>query len=393
MSLGEIYQKLNNDLKTFRDNLRKDNTARRTDEEVINRKFKDLDKFKDYLAQVDKKLDQKVIDKEINDSSIEQILEMKDQINDKINNSLKILSTRRQETQATDQRTASSLLPKLDGKIETTHHLIECIELYESALDQINKPLLVNYVLKACIGHVEKIRLKQSYNSVDELIADIKTHFLPKQSASALAARLQACQQGSTDIEEYGRSIEILMSELTIAQAGNDARALEIFKGANEKIAVDVFARGIKNFETRTIIKSRNFNKLSDAINAAKEEAVLHQQNASVLHFRDQYRGQGLNFVRMNYDQKEIILLVDTGASVSVLFKTCVNQNEKVNKENTIKINGISRSTTASGTVNISLQVGKNDIKHTFVIIEPFNYAIDGILGSDFFEKYYASID
>ncbi|KAK9877278.1 hypothetical protein WA026_017670 [Henosepilachna vigintioctopunctata] len=265
MSLREIYQKLNNDLRTFRDNLRKDNTARRTDEEVINRKFKDLDKFKDYLAQVDKKFDQKVIDKEINDSSIEQILEIKDQINDKINNSLKILSTRRQETQATDHkimteqfnfRTASSLLPKLDGKIETIHHLIEGIELYESALDQINKPLLVNYVLKACIGHVEKIRLKQSYNSVDELIADIKTHFLPKQSASALAARLQACQQGSTDIEEYGRSIEILMSELTIAQAGNDARALEIFKGANEKIAVDVFARGIKNFKTRTIIKS-----------------------------------------------------------------------------------------------------------------------------------------
>ncbi|KAK9887267.1 hypothetical protein WA026_021119 [Henosepilachna vigintioctopunctata] len=190
-------------------------------------------------------------------------------------------------------KTASSLLPKLDGKIETIHHLIEGIELYESALDQINKPLLVNYVLKACIGHVEKIRLKQSYNSVDELIADIKTHFLPKQSASALAARLQACQQGSTDIEEYGRSIEILMPELTIAQAGNDARALEIFKGANEKIAVDVFARGIKNFETRTIIKSRNFNKLSDAIIAAKEEAVLHQQNASVLHFKDQYRGQG----------------------------------------------------------------------------------------------------
>ncbi|KAK9878620.1 hypothetical protein WA026_022881 [Henosepilachna vigintioctopunctata] len=182
-------------------------------------------------------------------------------------------------------KTASSMLPKLDEKIETIHHLIEGIELYESALDQIDKPLLVNYVLKACIRHVEKIRLKQSYNSVDESIADIKTHFLPKQSASALAARLQACQQGSTDIEEYGRSIE-MMSELTIAQAGNDARALEIFKGAKEKIAVDVFARGIKNFETRTVIKSRNFNKLSDAINAEKEEAVLHQQNASVLHFK-----------------------------------------------------------------------------------------------------------
>lgn len=199
-------------------------------------------------------------------------------------------------------KTAASLLPKLDGKVETVYSLIDGIELYEPSLNEAGKPLLVNYVLKACILHKDKLRLKFNYGNTADLIKDLKTNFLPRQSAPVLAARLQALRQNNMSIAEYATSIESLMSDLTLAQGGSDPNVTEIFKKANEKLAIDVFANGIRSNELRTIIKARGFESLSEAINAAKDESVRVQQQPAVYHVRGQanFRGRG-NYQNTKY--------------------------------------------------------------------------------------------
>lgn len=193
-----------------------------------------------------------------------------------------------------DFKTAASLLPKLNSSdSESVYNLIEGIQLYEPSLNQIGKPLLINYILKACISHKDSIRMKKSYDNTVELISDLKKQFLPRQSSTALAAKLQSTTQGEMDIEKYGRKIEELMSQLTIAQTGDNDNALPIFQTENEKIAVDVFARGIRNTELRTIVKAGRYRTLNEAINAAKDEVFISKQTSTMYHMQ---RGISNNF-------------------------------------------------------------------------------------------------
>ncbi|KAF5282563.1 hypothetical protein FQA39_LY04970 [Lamprigera yunnana] len=99
-------------------------------------------------------------------------------------------------------------------------------------------------------------------------------------SSTALVAQLQQTKQGNLNIDEYVRSIESLMTDLTIAQAGDNGEAIATCREANEKIAIEVFTRGIRNREVQTVTRARNFRSLSEAINAAKKESVVDEQNS-----------------------------------------------------------------------------------------------------------------
>ncbi|KAF5287906.1 hypothetical protein FQA39_LY04080 [Lamprigera yunnana] len=115
-----------------------------------------------------------------------------------------------------DFKTAANLLPKISNDLNTVYQLIE-----------------------ACLSYRYKIRMKSNYTNTNDLIIDLK-----KQSSTALVAQLQQTKQGNLNIDEYGRSIESL---LTVAQAGDNREAIATFIEANEKLAIDVFIRGIRN--------------------------------------------------------------------------------------------------------------------------------------------------
>ncbi|KAF5286079.1 hypothetical protein FQA39_LY16425 [Lamprigera yunnana] len=103
-----------------------------------------------------------------------------------------------------------------------------------------------------------------------------------RMSSTALVAQLQQTKQGNLNIDDYDyrRSIESSMAYLTIAQAGDNGEAIATFRKANEKIAIDVFTRDIRNREVWTVTRARNFEFLSKTINAAKEESVVDEQNS-----------------------------------------------------------------------------------------------------------------
>lgn len=63
--------------------------------------------------------------------------------------------------------------------------------------------------------------------------------------------------------------------DLTITQSEDDENKVGILQKVNERIAVNSFSNGLRNTELRTIIKARNYTKLSDAIQGAKDEEVL----------------------------------------------------------------------------------------------------------------------
>lgn len=176
-------------------------------------------------------------------------------------------------------RTASSLLPNMDGSEEVTKQLIDTIEWYESCLNAAGKVQLINFVLKTKLSQNAKLRLGKSYNTVGELVREMKKHLLADRSAVVLATELHSMKQGGKTIDEFGKSLEEVMLNLTLAQARDDD-SKAVLQQVNEKAAVSVFSNGLRNSELRTIVKARNYNILKDAILGAKDEESVSRSSA-----------------------------------------------------------------------------------------------------------------
>ncbi|KAF5280160.1 hypothetical protein FQR65_LT15052 [Abscondita terminalis] len=131
------------------------------------------------------------------------------------------------------------------------------IELYDSLLDDNGKKLLTTFILKTRLSQSAKIRLQKEYSSNTELIKDINKHLISKQSTSALSVKLNSVRQGNKTIEEFGKTVEELLVNLTISQADGNDDALKILKNVNEKIAINSFANGLENKDARKSIRQK----------------------------------------------------------------------------------------------------------------------------------------
>lgn len=104
-------------------------------------------------------------------------------------------------------------------------------------------------------------------------------------------------------------------------------------------------------------------------------------------------RMNGLNFVRVRFGMDELKLLVDSGATLSILFSSCISSKQILDNVNKVKIMGIAGSTYSLGSTNIELKVGQCNIKHEFQVINDFDSNFQGVLGSDFFCKHAAILN
>ncbi|XP_063367642.1 uncharacterized protein LOC134656055 [Cydia amplana] len=196
-----------------------------------------------------------------------------------------------------DVKTAIALLPVMTGQEDTTKQLIDGIIMYSSIINSETQQVLIEFVLKTRLSSSAKLRLKTSYTSVELLIADMRTFLLPKKSSESIQAQLYRARQGRRTIEAFGAEIEDLFVNLTISQAdGNDSR-YDILRPLNEKSAIKRFADGLADPKLSTIISSRQFTSLPEAIRTAIDEHSSSPQQEQVLHY-------GRNHYRNNYGNR-----------------------------------------------------------------------------------------
>lgn len=174
-----------------------------------------------------------------------------------------------------DLKTALNLLPVMTNEESNTKQLIENIEYYNSILKESScKQNLINFVLKSRLSQEAKIKLNAKYDTVDELINDMRSVLLCKKAATAIQNKLQRIKQNESSIADYGKDITELFIDLTIAQADGNDQCYNILKPINEKMAIKQFASGLRNRRLSTIISARNYSSLKDAVQAAQDEEV-----------------------------------------------------------------------------------------------------------------------
>lgn len=298
MSLANEFRYIYEEVKVFLRNLGKDSIKRRNNLKNTHRKIKKLNKLKkDYSNLKDSFNSEQHELSIINNvkeyvNAINRYLEQIENIlESRVGTSLENLNISSSDSESDsseastnmsekfDLKTAASLLPVMDGSENVTKQLIDAIELYDSLLDADGKKLLTTYILKTRLSQNAKIRLRTVYTTNTDLVADLKNYFLTKKSASTLSLKLNNARQGTKSIESFGTTIEELMVDLTISQAEGDQNSMQILTGVNEKLAINAFANGLNNNNLRTIVKARNYSKLSEAIRGAKDEELPRDES------------------------------------------------------------------------------------------------------------------
>lgn len=194
---------------------------------------------------------------------------------------------------AFDIKTAISLLPVLDGTEQITNQLIDGILLYNSLITENTKSQLIDFVLKTRLSPSAKLRLKGSYANAETLVQDIRENLLPKKSPVALQTQLFKTNQGRRTIEKYGTELEELFVNLTIAQSEGNSANYEVLRPLNERIAIKRFADGLSDQRLSTIIASRQFTSLPEAIRCAVDEQTMSTQYEQVSHIRYTQNNRG----------------------------------------------------------------------------------------------------
>lgn len=343
MPRKENFNKLYEEIKAFHRNLGKDNSERRNSLDLskkyickldnINREFRleitnfnreshgteTVEKITSYIQAIEKYI--VVVDKILKErlelhSSVELGLTGSDS-----HTLSKVTEIKYDKmTEKFDLKTASCIIPKIDNSENSVKSLIDAIELYDDLLDDRGKILLTQYVLKTSLSESAKLKLDKTYPSNAALIASIKCRLLTKKSTAALSLQLHNAKQNRRSIDQFGKSIEELMIDLTLAQSDGDDNAATVLAVANEKIAINAFANGLYDNEIKLIVKSRNYNKLRDAIAGAQDEEISKTSSTSqVFHFKNKYnnnfknfrkqgRGNSSNFAtyRNNYSNKPV---------------------------------------------------------------------------------------
>ncbi|KAL0819960.1 hypothetical protein ABMA28_007957 [Loxostege sticticalis] len=185
-----------------------------------------------------------------------------------------------------DLKIAISLLPAMTGQEKVTKQLIDSILLYKSMISTSAENQLIQFVLKTRLSESAKLRLKPNYSSVDALVSDIRKYLLPKKSPESIQSQLYQAKQGRRSIENFGSELEELFVNLTLAQADEDQSKFEVLRPINEKAAIKRFADGLSDPRLSTIIASRQFTSLPEAIRTAIDEQVSSSQ----------YREQAMHF-------------------------------------------------------------------------------------------------
>lgn len=290
MSLEDLIV-IYDDLKSIKEYLIKVGPARRQYSESARNKFSDAKVVYDRLEPT-----LSVLNSKLEEPSIKRNFEEIQSLVKNIGILYKSIISLREESESTssemasqdfDLKTAIALLPTMNNQEQVTLQLIDSIQLYSSMISTMSHKLLIEFVLKTRLSASAKLRLKTSYSSVSLLLNDMRTHLIQQKSSVALQTKIQNSKQGSRSIEKFGSDLEKLFVDLTISQAEGDDQKFDILRPLNEKVAIKRFSDGLSDSRLSTIIASRNFSSLPEAIRAAVDEQTLGSDENHLMSFQN----------------------------------------------------------------------------------------------------------
>lgn len=173
------------------------------------------------------------------------------------------------------------LIPNFDGSEENTEKFITCCDILFETLPDTQKPIFLKYLPTKLTNEAFNffnLHKDQNWPSLKILFQE---KFSDHKSLTHLQNQLTNCKQGNRSIRDYSIEIESILSKMNVASAKirvNNTDAAAHFRVWNDELATRSFTEGL-NEPIKSLIKARDYNQLSTAIDKALEEEVFIKEN------------------------------------------------------------------------------------------------------------------
>lgn len=287
-TLQQIYDNLDN----IRIDLRKLGQKRPERPEYVRKKyFHAVQLFTKYEIIYNTFSKEQLLQNHVTSEKIKELFEI---ITTYVDSDL-LLTVNMAQTIMFDIKGATSVIPILTKPVQNeVENLINCIELYFECIDKTLEKNLISFILKTRLNKTTRVTLNDKYDTIGELIDDIKKYLLPKKNSNTIQVKINSLKQDNYSITQYGNKLEELFAELTISQANNDSQTINVLKPINDKMAISTFANGLKDRHLSTIISARNPSHLREAIQIAQDhEVAAYQPGQQSLQLRGKMGARG----------------------------------------------------------------------------------------------------
>lgn len=221
--------------------------------------------------------------------------------------------------------TAINLVPKFNG--ESTQEIYPFLNTCSFVMKSVSEescPILLQAIISKLSGKAYAAIQHREITSWEAIKGLLEITFCTKRTPGYLQLELSTLKHKTGEtIQEYSAKIEKILHELCNVSATNrstsDARAVHAYI---KEVTLTSYIEGLPS-SIRSVIKSRNYSSLEEAIKASLEEDKIYQSNKDaqrILHNKSDNNGiknkYCKNCKRNNHDTHECRLTrrtLDTG--------------------------------------------------------------------------------
>lgn len=186
-----------------------------------------------------------------------------------------------------DIKEATSIVQTYDGSADALEAFIDSANLLDELTDAANKTTAIKFLRTRLTGKA-RLGLANNYNSIANLINDVKQRCEVKTSPEALMAKLNAIKE--KDCDKLCEEVDSLTNKLSSLYMADNIPPDVALKMAT-KAGVDALTKKINNHDTKIILKAGSFSTIQQAIQKVRENTTTDAQ-PQILSYRTNNRGR-----------------------------------------------------------------------------------------------------
>lgn len=193
-------------------------------------------------------------------------------------------------------KTIPLLVPQFSGEGEKLNSIIAALNACKTLITDANRAVAIQVILSRLDG---KARSAVGDNplTIDEVIQNLNNKCRVKIAPETVVAKLNATKQNG-EIGKFTEQIEKLTLELERAYISENV-PLETASRMAVKAGVKALANGVKNNESKLLLKAGQFSTVSLAVEKLTENEPANNGSNSVFHYRSQNpRNYNYNYTR-----------------------------------------------------------------------------------------------
>lgn len=181
-------------------------------------------------------------------------------------------------------KVVTSLVPIYDGKGEKLENIIAALEACKPLINDANRQAAIQTILSR-LENKARAAVTDNPASIDIIINKLKEKCTVKVAPDTILAKINATRQNG-NFDNFATTIEKLTIDLEKAYLGDEVPLDTATKLANNA-GIRGLTNGIKNEQTKLLLKAGQFTTISKAIEKASELEAENNLNRSpsILHY------------------------------------------------------------------------------------------------------------